>query len=223
MFNFCPPCELPDFESKTFPDGKRYYITPEGNKYPSVTTVIGASKAHIIQEWRNRVGHEEANRISRLASGRGTNFHTLCEKYLRGESLSGSMPDALEMFKSVKPLMDKHISDVWFQEQALYSDKLQMAGRVDLIAHWDGVLSIIDYKTSKKIKSSNDIEDYFWQETAYAIMLEERIGTPVDQIVTLMAVQDEQPLVFIEKTVDHIEGLVKAIKFYENNRSQRKN
>lgn len=209
---------MPDMKSQTFDDGKRYYVTPEGNKYPSVTTVIGASKAHIIQQWRNRVGHEEANRISRLASGRGTNFHTLCEKYLRSESLSGSMPDALEMFKSVKPLIDKHISNVWYQEQALYSDKLNMAGRVDLIAHWDGVLSIIDYKTSKKIKSRNDIEDYYAQCCAYSCMLEERIGISVEQIVILMAVENEKPLVFIEKTVDHIEGLVKAIKFYENNR-----
>lgn len=219
MFNFCPPVEIPNLESKTFDDGKRYYVTPEGNKYPSVTTVIGASKSHIIQEWRKRVGDQEANRISRQSSSRGTNFHTLCEKYLRGESLKCTMPDALEMFYSVKPILNEHVTDVWYQEQALYSDKLKMAGRVDLIAHWDGILSIIDYKTSRKIKNRDDIKDYFWQETSYALMLEERIGVPVNQIVTVMAVENDSPLVFVESTRDHIDGLVEAIKFYENNRS----
>jgi genome maintenance exonuclease 1 len=108
------------------------------------------------------------------------------------------------------------IDNIWYQECALYSKQLGLAGRVDCIAEFDGVLSIIDFKTSKKIKTKNMIEDYFWQECAYSLMLEEMIGAPTHQLVTIMAVEDEQPLLFIEKTEDHIEGLVKAIKFYQN-------
>lgn len=215
-FNFCPPCEIPDIKSETFPDGKRYYVTPEGKKYPSVTTVVGATKKKAIMEWRQRVGEQEANRVSRVASGRGNNFHTLCEKYIQNDMPTNAMVDALELFYQIKPIITKHINNIWYREQALYSDQLELAGRVDLIAEWDGVLSIIDFKSSKKLKTKEQIEDYFWQETAYALMLEERIGTPVDQIVTLMATDEGKPLVFIERTEDHIEGLVKAIKFYKN-------
>lgn len=216
MFNFCAPCEIPDMESKTFEDGKRYYVTPEGKKYPSVTTVVGATKKKAIMEWRQRVGEQEANRVSRVASGRGNNFHLLCEKYIQNDMPTNAMADAMELFYQVKPLINKHINNIWYQEQALYSDQLELAGRVDLIAEWDGVLSIIDFKTSKRNKTKQQIEDYFWQETAYALMLEERIGTPVNQLVTLMASDEGKPLVFIEKTEDHISGLVKAIQFYKN-------
>lgn len=216
MFNFCPPCEIPDIKSETFPDGKRYYVTPEGKKYPSVTTVVGATKKKAIMEWRQRVGEQEANRVSRIASGRGNNFHLLCEKYIQNDMPTNAMADAMELFYQIRPLIKKHIDNIWYQEQALYSDQLELAGRVDLIAEWDGVLSIIDFKSSKKLKTKEQIEDYFWQETAYSLMLEERIGVPVDQIVTLMATDEGKPLVFIERTEDHIMGLVKAINFYKN-------
>lgn len=216
-FIYCPPKDLVDLESKTFPDGRRYYTTPDGVKLPSVTTVLGAMSKQAIMEWRNRVGHDVANAISKKATGRGTNVHTLCERYLNNEPLGNIMPDAKEMFLPLKPILDKSVSDIWYQEQALWSLKLGMAGRVDCIAHWNGVLSIIDFKTSRKIKKKEHIETYFQQECAYAIMLEEMIGEPVHQLVTLMAVEDEEPLIFIEKTEDHIEGLVNSIKFYREN------
>ena len=216
IFNYCPPKDLRDLKSETFPDGKRYYTLEDGTRLPSVTTVLGAQKKEAIMAWRKRVGEEEANRVSRKATSRGTNVHTLCERYLNNESLGMIMPDALEMFLSIKPKLDKHVSNIWYQEQALWSKQLGMAGRVDLISHWDGVLSIVDFKTSKKIKKRDDIEDYFWQECAYALMVEELIGEPVNQLVTLMAVENEQPLIFVEKTEDHISGLVKAIKYYQN-------
>jgi len=218
MFNYCPPKDLQDLKSETFPDGKRYYTLPDGTRLPSVTTVLGAQKKESIMAWRKKVGEEEANRVSKKATSRGTDVHTLCEKYLNNESklslMEGIRPDAFEMFVSLKPLLNR-INNIWYQEQALWSKKLELAGRVDCIAEFDGVLSIIDFKTSKKIKTKNMIEDYYWQECAYALMLEEMIGEPVHQLVTIMAVEDEQPLLFIEKTEDHIEGLVKAIKFYK--------
>jgi genome maintenance exonuclease 1 len=214
MFNFCPPVSLPDLKSETFPDGKRYYTLEDGTKLPSVTTVLGAQKKQAIMEWRRRVGEEEANRVSRKATSRGTNVHTLCERYLNNEALGDIMPDAKEMFASLKPLLNR-IDNIHYQECALWSKQLEMAGRVDCIGEFDGKLSVIDFKTSKKIKSEAHIEDYFWQTTAYALMYEEMIGTPIDDIVIIMAVEDEQPLLFRQKTQDHIHGLAKAIQFYK--------
>jgi genome maintenance exonuclease 1 len=215
MFNYCPPQELPDLRSETFPDGKRYYTLPDGTKLPSVTTVLGAMKKDAIMAWRKRVGEAEANRVSKKATGRGTNVHTLCERYLNNEDMGTMMPDALEMFYSLKPWLNK-INNIHYQEQALWSKQLGLAGRVDCIGEYNGVLSIIDFKTSKKIKTKIQIEDYFWQTAAYALMYEEMIGVPVNNLVIIMAVEDEQPLVFEEKTEDHIDGLVKAIQFYKN-------
>jgi len=215
MFNYCTPKELKDLKSETFPDGKRYYTLDDGTKLPSVTTVLGAQKKDTIMAWRKRVGEAEANRISKAATGRGTNVHTLCERYLNNESLGDIMPDAKEMFKSIKPLLNR-INNIHYQEQALWSKQLGMAGRVDCIGEFDGVLSVIDFKTSKKIKSKVEIEDYFWQTSAYALMYEELIGAPINNLVIIMAVQDEQPLLFQEKTEQHIDGLVKAIQFYKD-------
>ena len=215
MFNYCPPKQLQDLQSETLPDGKRYYKLPDGTKLPSVTTVLGAMKKDAIMAWRKRVGEAEANRISKKATGRGTNVHSLCEKYLNNESLGEMMPDAQEMFLSLKPLLNR-INNIHYQEQALWSTQLGMAGRVDCIGEFDGQLSVIDFKTSKKIKSKVQIEDYFWQTSAYALMYEELIGVPINNLVIIMAVEDEQPLLFQEKTEHHIDGLVKAIQFYKD-------
>ena len=216
MFNYCPPIELKDLKSETFPDGKRYYTLEDGTRLPSVTTVLGAMKKEAIMKWRKRVGEEEANRISRKATSRGTNVHTLCERYLNNEKLGDIMPDAREMFNDLVPYLDK-IDNIHYQECALWSKQLGMAGRVDCIAEYEGVLSVIDFKTSKRIKTKDDIEDYFWQTTAYSLMYEEMIGRPIDNLVIIMAVENEQPLIFKEKTEDHIAGLVKAIDYYRKN------
>jgi len=217
MFKFNPPVILEDLQSQNI-NGKRFYTTPDGIRLPSVTTVIGAKKKQSIMEWRNRVGEETANKISAKASSRGNRVHKLCEDYIANVDgyARGAFPDALEMFRTIKPVIDEHVGEVWYQEQALYSLQLEMAGRVDLIAYWDGVLSIIDFKTSSRIKTKDMIGDYFAQETAYALMVEELIGEPINQLVTLMAVDDEQPLVFIEKTEDHLVNLVEHIQFYKS-------
>ena len=219
-FNYCPPKSLPDLKSETFPDGKRYYTLEDGTRLPSVTTVLGAQKKEAIMRWRKRVGEEEANRVSKKATSRGTGVHTLCEYYLNNETnlsqKEGVRPDAFEMFVSLKPLLNR-INNIHYQECALWSKQLGMAGRVDCIGEFDGVLSVIDFKTSKKIKEMAHIEDYFWQTSAYALMYEEMIGTPIDNLVIIMAVENEKPLVFQQKTADHIPGLVKAIDYYHKN------
>lgn len=216
MFTYCPPKNLQDLKSETFPDGKRFYTLPDGTKLPSVTTVLGAKKKAGIMAWRKRVGEEKANAISKKASGRGTNVHTLCERYLNNEPLGNIMPDAKEMFVSIKPHLNK-INNIHYQEQALWSKQLGMAGRVDCIGEYDGVLSVIDFKTSSRIKLEEDIQDYFQQVTAYALMYEELVGDAIDNLVIIMAVENGMPLIFIQKTADHIQGLVETIDYYHKN------
>jgi len=179
---------------------------------------VGAQKKQAIMEWRRRVGEEVANKISKQATTRGTNMHSLCEYYLNNEPKPPGvvMPDAKEMFISIKPYLNK-INNIHYQEVGLWSSQLGLAGRVDCIGEYEGRLSVIDFKTSKKIKKREDILDYFWQCTAYALMYEELVGTPIDDLVIIMAVDNEQPMIFKEKTQDHIEGLVKAIDFYHKN------
>jgi len=216
-FTYCPPKVLADLKSTTFPDGKRYYTLDDGTRLPSVTTVIGLQKKAAIFEWRKRVGEEEANRISKQATSRGTNVHTICENYLNNkvDYMKGIMPDALEYFLSIKPYLNK-INNIHYQEAALWSKQLGMAGRVDCIAEYEGELSVIDFKTSSKIKAREDILDYFWQTTAYSLMYEELVGSPINNLVIIMAVKDSEPLIFKEKTSDHIDGLAEAIHYYHN-------
>jgi genome maintenance exonuclease 1 len=210
---------LPDLVSQTSPDGKRYYTTPSGIQLPSVTTVVGAMKKQSILEWRKAVGEEEANRVSRSASGRGNRVHNLAEKYLKNEPIQWmrEMPDSAAMFRSLIPHMQR-INNIHYIEQALWSEKIGMAGRVDLIAEWDGVLSVIDFKTSKKIKTREDIPEYFAQCVSYAGMYEEHVGVPIDQIVIVMGVEQNSPLIFVERTEDHINTLIEHISFYRNNK-----
>jgi genome maintenance exonuclease 1 len=218
MFNYCPPLILPEIKSKTFPDGKRYYTLEDGTKLPSVTTVVGAQKKQAIMEWRRRVGEEEANKISKRATSRGTNVHTICENYLNNKQdfMSGIMPDAVEYFLSIKPYLNK-INNIHYQETALWSKQLGLAGKVDCIGEYEGVLSVIDFKTASRPKTRDSILEYFWQTTAYALMYEEMIGMPIDDVVIIMAFADSPPIIFKEKVSDHIDGLVEAIKYYREN------
>lgn len=217
MFTYCPPVQLEDLKSQTFPDGKRYYTLPDGTVLPSVTTVIGAKKKDSIQKWRQRVGEQEANKVSRKASNRGTKVHQICEDYLNNEQnyIKDKMPDVVEMFYSIKPLVDR-IDNIWYQEQSLYSKQIEMAGRCDVVAEFDGKLSIIDFKTSSRLKRKADIDDYFAQCTAYAMMIEEMIGTPVNQIVIIMAVDGQEPQLFVEETHRYLDTLAEYIQYYKN-------
>ncbi len=191
----------------------RLYTTPDGKKLPSITTVLGATGDKSgLEAWRKRVGEAEANRIMVQASTRGTAVHQLAEDYVNNEEDwdKTAMPANLFTFNTIKPLLDKHLNNVWIQEAPLYSERLEVAGRVDCIAEWDGVLSIIDYKTSRRPKKKDHVEGYFIQEAAYAAMFLERTGVPIKRIVTVIAVDDNEPQVFVEKTMDHLPKFVKA-------------
>lgn len=196
----------------------RLYQTPSGRAYPSVTSVLSILGKREIMEWRKRVGEEEANRISGRAKSRGTAVHSLCESYLRNEEVEPG-PFDLETFRSLRPLLDR-IDNIHCLETQLYSNYLQVAGTVDCIAEFDGKMSVIDFKTSKRVKSRDDIHGYFMQTAAYAVMFEELTKIPVGRLVVLMAVDDEDSLVFIEKRDEWIGEFIKIREDYSklNNR-----
>ena len=204
MFEHMTGLDLPELSSETTEHG-RFYTTPEGKKYPSVTTVLGAGSDNSwVDEWIARVGKEEAERVSKKATTRGTAVHELVEQYLRNnpQYKRGHMPSNIASFHYIKPFLDKHVGTIAGLEIPLYSDKLRVAGRVDCIAQWDGVWSIVDFKTSKKEKSRDDIHNYFMQESAYSMMMFERTGLVCKQLVTVMTVDDGKSLVFVEKSRD---------------------
>ena len=212
-----------DLETETI-NGKRFYKTPEGLLYPSVTTITSQHGKDKILEWRKRVGEEEANRISTKASNRGTKVHKICENYLNNEEdyartnpahIHKTMPDTIAMFKSLQPLLDEHVNNIHALEIPLYSHHLKVAGRVDCIAEYDGKLSIIDFKTSGKLKEERWIKGYFMQCSAYAVMYEERTGIPVSQIVIMIAVDSEHPQVFIKKRNDYIKDFISYREAYD--------
>jgi len=184
----------------------RVYETPSGDKYPSVTQVTGLLNKQFIVEWRKRVGEKEANRVSTLASGRGTRIHGLCEDFLLGNPTQADMFD-IEMWNDLRPVVDK-IDNIHALESKLYSDKLQLAGTVDCIGEFDGLLSVIDFKTSKRPKDINNIDNYFIQATAYSVMFEELTGIKVPDLTIIIGVDDAKPQIFQQKRKGFINQLV---------------
>jgi len=199
-------------------DTGRTYKCPDGSSFNSVTTVLKVLSEDAIQAWRRRVGEDVANKIGVRAANRGTAVHSIIERYLDNdiEYDKDVMPDVLSTFKDVQPILDEHISEILGLEAPLYSKHLKLAGRVDCVGVFDNKLSIIDFKTSRKIKKKEWIHNYFAQASAYAIMFEERTGIPVPQLVILIAVDNEQPQVFIEKRDDWTDLLFKAKEIYES-------
>jgi len=199
--------------------GRQYVIEKTDAKtvyYPSITNLLGNLSKKAIQEWRDRIGHEEANKISRQAAGRGTAVHAMCELYVNNDPDYNRdvMPNIEYDFNRIKNILDTRIGVVYGQELPLYSDHLKVAGRVDLVAEFDGKISIIDYKTSKKTKKHEWCHSYFMQECFYAIAWEERTGIPITQLVTIISVDDAEPQVFIEHRDDWDKNLVKVIEKY---------
>ena len=190
--------DLKDLKTENI-EGKRYYVTPKGNKYVSITSLLGNLSKQSIIEWRRRVGETEANKISRQASSRGTRVHNICESYIQNQVgiLEDALPDAIDMFKSIVPFLDR-IDNIHVVEGALYSDDLGVAGRTDLIAEFDGNLAVIDYKTSRKPKNWEMCHSYFLQGAFYAYAYEELTGTPLNNIIIIMAVENDKPLLFRE-------------------------
>ena len=203
-------------------DGKRVYYTPSGNHYPSITTVIGnnAKKQAGLAKWRERVGKEKAANISARSSGRGTKYHAIAEDYFNNNldlKKYSKFPLPVLMFQHSRSVLDR-INNIYLQEAALYSDHLEVAGRVDCIAEFDGVLSIIDFKTSAAPKKEAYLYDYLVQETAYACCLQELYGITVKQLVTIVACENGETQVHV--TPPKKEYLLKLIQYIDEYKIQ---
>jgi len=215
-FIHLPKRELPTLVREQNLVGKRWYRTPEGHKYPSITTVLGHEEKPWLQEWRQSLGPVKADAETKRCAERGTNIHAILEKYIANtpEHTKGYKQEYINGFNQMKIRLSK-LNNIRSQEAALYSNALRVAGTVDCIGEYDGVLSVIDFKTSNRDKDTSMIQDYFLQTTAYALMWEEVTGEPIDDIVILMSVEKGMvPLLFRDKIDKYVEPLVKRINDY---------
>lgn len=216
--------ELPKIKRVTV-EGKRHYVREDGEvymPYPSVTTVTSSCKKLQagLAQWRRKVGKETAQKISTQASQRGTSVHQLIEDYCQNQETEGTvMPNALEMFTRLRDVADEHIDNIRVIEGLMYSDHLRTAGTVDMIAEFDGVLSVIDWKTAARRKTRSKIYNYFKQEAAYAVMFEEMTGTPVTQLVTVITSAEGDSQVFVEHRDEWIPEFIKLRDEYESSKS----
>lgn len=197
MFKFFD-YDIPECVQINSPEGRRYQ-TPSGDLYPSVTTVLGSIPNTHLNEWIEKVGKEESQRIADAAARRGTKIHTWCENHLRSIDNSFSMFDqeAKQMFEHMIPELNK-FQEVHALETRLWSDKLRVAGTVDSIAKIDGEMYVVDFKTSRSFKSREDIPSYFMQAAAYSVMWWERTGILINKSRILISTQDDGVLVYDE-------------------------
>ena len=222
MFQHKNNLDIPDISAKTS-DGIRLYETPEGKFYPSITTVLKNRGKEGLFEWRKRVGDDVANYVSRKSATRGTQVHHYCEKYLdngydnkdwneykKGRFLSYCL------FSQLKPYLDECIGLIHCQEQTLWHDFYKIAGRVDCIAEWNGVLSVIDFKTSTKEREDSWNENYYIQASAYAEMYQERTLQEIEQIVILVVTEDGTVQEFVKKKHKYLHLLDKELNLYYN-------
>jgi genome maintenance exonuclease 1 len=218
MFNHIP-VELPPVKARNG-GGVRLYETPEGNKYPSITTVLSIRNKKGLHEWRKRVGNDVANYVARTAASRGTKVHHMCEDYLN--NVQSNFPTEWEkhkkdflpycLFGQLKDKVLSNIDNIYAQEAGLYSDKYKVAGRVDCIAEYKGVPSIIDFKTSSKERNDEWNENYYIQGTAYAEMFHARTGIEVSQVVILVVTEDGTVQEFVKEKTPYISLLKEAIE-----------
>lgn len=198
------PHNFDPLESVTTDEG-RYYTTPDGQRYFSVTTVTGHKKKAFFAEWR-RKNPEESKRVT----VRGTHLHSIIEDYLNNKDELEPKGSEVLLFKQLIPLINK-IDNIHALEVPLYSKLLELAGRVDCIAEYNGVLSVIDFKGSSKEKRQSDIDNYFEQATAYAIMWKELTGQTIEQIVILISNEDGTVQAFVENPVKFVPSLRQTI------------
>lgn len=201
-------------------NGMRLYVVGE-NYYPSITTVLGntspAEKIESLNNWRNSIGHEEADKITKEAAESGTTVHAIIEKFLKKEPIDRLQYDekAMKGFLALKIPLSK-VSEVWGQEVALFSEKLGIAGRCDCIGVYENKPCIIDFKTARRLKHEEDINDYFLQLTAYSIMHNEMFGTKIVDGVILMSSGFGFPQIFKKNLVQYYDKLKTRVhQFYK--------
>ena len=219
MFNHID-ITLPKLERTTI-DGIRYYSIPDNGellKMVSITSVTSHFNREIFVKWRKKVGDVEADKITKQATSRGTDMHTLVENYLYNKSLPEVQPLSNILFKIAKKELNK-IDNIHCLEGALYSKYLGVAGTTDCIGEHEGELAVIDFKTSKKEKPRNWIENYFVQAMFYGMAYYELTGTPIKKLVIIMACEDGECVVYEERDLKkYMKLVVQYIKKFVNDR-----
>jgi len=215
MFNHVS-VDIPEVSTKTV-NRKRFYVTPTG-LFPSITTVLGARKEKQkgLAKWRERVGNDVANHIMRTAASRGTAVHHMCEDFLNNKEVIKEEQSFLPwcLFSQLKPTLEKSINNIFAQECGLWSEKYRLAGRVDCIAEWNGVPSIIDFKTSRSERKDDYNFEYYMQASAYAEMFEERTGIEINQIVILVVTEDGLVQEFVKEKHEYLPHLIETIDMF---------
>jgi len=213
-FTHIDDCTLEEIPAVMEDDG-RYYLSPEG-KYPSVTTVTGWKKSNFFKEWRKNNPRE-----SRRVLSRGNALHEAIEKFLlEEENFLDGKDHIKELFYQMKDYLVDNIDMIYALEVPLWSSLLKLAGRVDCVAHYKDKLSIIDFKGSTRPKRESDVENYFQQATAYAIMWQERTGIPIEQIIILISSEDGIVQEFIKDPKDYVKSLKNTIEGYYEQKSK---
>ena len=200
-------------------DGKRFYVTPDGNSYTSITTVLAQQENLGLEAWKTKVGEKEAKRISKESMRIGTVVHQMAEFYLSNYIIKLKNEDKkiVDTFNRLRFLLG-NINNIVGLEVPLCSDLLRVAGTTDCIAEYNGQLSIIDFKTSRRPKKEEWIDDYYMQTFAYKLMFEEMTGIEIQQIVILVAcVESFDVQVFKKPAKDADEWLEKLVKIMKAN------
>ena len=198
-FNHIDVC-LPSLERETI-DSVRYYSIPDNGellKMVSITSITSHFNKEIFVKWRKRIGVEAADKITKQATSRGTDMHTLVENYLYNKSLPEVQPLSNVLFKIAKKELNK-IDNIHCLEGALYSKHLGVAGTTDCIGEHEGELSVVDFKTSKKPKPRDWIENYFVQAMFYGMAYYEMTGTPIKKLVIIMACESGECVLYEER------------------------
>lgn len=196
---------------RIYSNGKRFYISPNNDRYMSVTTMLSGNTEAVMDAWRERVGEEEAESVSKFSSGIGTDVHNMIENTLLNvdNNFGGVNMLATSIYRSFLPHL-KHISNIRGVELPMYSDTLKLAGTSDLIADYKGRLSLIDHKTSKYLKKREWLDNYFQQSTAYIIMFKERYGITINNIVLFIGSRDGEFQVVESKPKEHLKDLLQS-------------
>jgi len=194
--------------SRTTEDGRRLYLTPDGRRVPSVTTILSATqpaeKKEALNQWRNRVGHAQAQAITTDAANRGTRMHKYLEDYIKDGVLKerGSNPFSFASYAMAETVIADglvNVNEIWGVEIPLYFPQLY-AGTTDGCGLHFGDESILDYKQTNKPKRAEWIEDYYLQLVAYALAHNEVYGTNIRKGVVLMCVKPPVDPITMEPT-----------------------
>ena len=208
---------LTDVKTETLPSGRTYY-TPDG-AYPSITTILGKTANNVwLQKWIEKVGEEEAARVSKEATDRGTLVHDFAERYFNDEDITDleyQTPDVRQMSRDLIVSVESGIENIWGQEQVLWSNKYRFAGRTDMVGIWKGKPTIIDFKTSKKKKYVKQITDYFIQCCAYAVAHNELYGTGIRNMAVIVTVDGGEPQIFEKDAVPYLPLLKNRRREYD--------